>query len=119
MTYEVITPAIRYEECAADCTKALELLEVDPNETLSAGNPNSFIRQDQLNWDSHWCLLSDNQSPFKLQEAQQRFLGASDKERSSPLPAGPVPPAGSAKRRVWVLKTVARRGSSTAASVRE
>ena len=31
------------------------------------------------------------------------------------LPAGPVPPIGSAKRRSWVLKTVARRGTAKAA----
>jgi len=62
-----------YEECATDCTKALDLLATDPNDT----------------------------SALQLETGPLT---------NSQLPSGPVPPAGSTKRRTWVLKTVTRRG---------
>mmetsp|Transcript_84123 Transcript_84123/g.238558 ORF Transcript_84123/g.238558 Transcript_84123/m.238558 type:complete len:91 (+) Transcript_84123:413-685(+) len=58
------------------------------------------------------------------QDKEQRFLGnthganfgeKADEPTPKPLvPSGPVPPPGSAKRRTWVLKTIARRGAAKA-----
>lgn len=81
----------RFKECVDDCSTALALLQVDPAAAAAA------------------AAIGEEQPHFVRQEKQQELLGS-----SAGLPTGPLPPAGSAKRRTWVLKTIARRGHAYA-----
>jgi len=82
----------RYDECVADCSHALALLQVDPAAAVAA------------------AAIGEEQPHFVRQEKQQELLGS-----AAGMPTGPLPPAGSGKRRTWVLKTIARRGHANAA----
>mmetsp|Transcript_86095 Transcript_86095/g.172394 ORF Transcript_86095/g.172394 Transcript_86095/m.172394 type:complete len:455 (+) Transcript_86095:2161-3525(+) len=83
------------EGCVRDCTKALDLLEVDP--AMAAV--------------TEMHLLSGMGAP-----AYPFPLGGGNSKSgvATMMPTGPVPPVGSQKRRTWVLKTVARRGAARA-----
>jgi U3 small nucleolar RNA-associated protein 21 len=76
----------RFADAAADCSAALDLLAGDPKVAAATND----------------ALLAGMGLPT---------FGAGS---GGGVAAGPIPPVGSAKRRLWVLKTVARRGLARA-----
>lgn len=91
-----------------DCTDALALLEVDPS-ALSAGTHSQSV------YEGEHMLAQDKEQRFLGNTHGANFGEKPDEPTPKPLvPSGPVPPPGSAKRRTWVLKTIARRGAAKA-----
>ena len=88
----------RLEECVVDCSRALEILAVDPATVESMDS--MMLEIGGTGVDGHSMNSKEKNGSFQTHPV---------------LPAGPVPPIGSAKRRSWVLKTVARRGTAKAA----
>jgi len=96
------------EDAVKDCTNALALLEVDPS-ALSAGTHSQSV------YEGEHMLAQDKEQRFLGNTHGANFGEKADEPTPKPLvPSGPVPPPGSAKRRTWVLKTIARRGAAKA-----
>lgn len=98
------------KQAVKDCTDALALLEVDPA-ALSAGAHG----QGQSVYEGEHMLKQDKEQRFLGNTHGANFGEKPNEPTPQPLvPSGPVPPPGSAKRRTWVLKTIARRGAAKA-----
>lgn len=106
----------RFAECVEDCTAALALLDPD-GEVTGADVDADAIGEPPASADAAGSGSVDGAGASGAGataaetggDAGSAVAGAS---LAPPQPTGPIPPAGSDKRRQWLLKTLVRRGTA-------